>query len=44
MSGSENLNAPENNSFATYFMHLRLRRECKEDYKEVGKIKTGTEL
>lgn len=32
MLESKIANAPENNNFAVYFMHLKLRREFKEDY------------
>ena len=31
MPGSKVSNVPENNSFATSFMHLKLRREHRED-------------
>lgn len=39
MLGSKISNAQDNNSFATAFMHLRLRREFKEDYMRVGESK-----
>lgn len=39
MLGSKISNAPEKNSFAISFMHLRLRTECKEDYLGVGESK-----
>lgn len=34
MPGSKISNAPQNNSFAASFMHLKLRREGKEDCVE----------
>lgn len=36
--------APENNGFAASSIHLKLRRECKEDYMTVGEGKAGTGL
>ena len=33
MPGSKFSNGVENNSFATSFMYLKLRRECKEESK-----------
>lgn len=30
-------NAPENDSSAVSSMHLKLRKECKEDYMKVDK-------
>ena len=44
MKGSKIVNSPENNSFAVSFIHLRLRREPKEDYTEVGESKAGIGL
>ena len=44
MPGSKTSNALESNSLAASFMHLGLRRECKEDYMEVGESKTGIGL
>lgn len=41
MPGSKISNAPPNNSFATSFLHLKLRRGHKEDYMETGKSKAG---
>ena len=32
---------PQNPSFAVSFMHLKLRREYKEDYMKVGESKVG---
>ena len=32
-------NALEKHSFATSFMHLKLRRESKEDYSKLGDSK-----
>lgn len=43
-AGSKTSNAPENASFAASFMHLELRRQCKEDYMRVGESKAGTGL
>lgn len=37
-------NAPKNNSFAIPYMHLRLRREFKEDYREMEESKAGFRL
>lgn len=36
--GSKISNAPENSTFA---MHLKLRTECEEVYREVGGSKAG---
>lgn len=44
MQGSKISNAPENNNFAASFMHLKLRRESKENYMEVGESKAGIGL
>lgn len=33
--------APENASFAISFIHLELKRECKENYMKVGEQSTG---
>ena len=41
MPGSKISSVPENNSFAASFMHLKLRRDNKEGYREVEKRKTG---
>ena len=37
-------NALEINSFAASVMHLKLKRECKEDYLEVRESKVGIGL
>lgn len=42
--GIELLGHRENNSFLTSFMHLKLRWEREEDYKQVGEIKAGIRL
>lgn len=44
MSGSKLLSTVENNSCTVSFMHLRLRRKCKEDYVKVGGSKVGIGL
>lgn len=44
MLGSKISGALENNSFAVYFMHLRLRMEHKEDYMQVGQSKVEIRL
>ena len=41
MQGSKISNAPENNSFALSFMHLKLRREFKEGYSKMGESEEG---
>lgn len=41
-SGNQISNALENNSFTVFFMHSKLRRECKKDYMEVGDNKVGS--
>ena len=35
-AGEQISNAPENNSVAVSFMHLKLRRDHKEDYRKKG--------
>ena len=44
MLGSKIWNAPENYSFVASFMHLKLRKEPKENYMEAGTSKVGTGL
>lgn len=44
MLGSKISNAPENNSFATSFMHLKFRKGRKDYYKEVGDSQVGIRL
>lgn len=36
MAESRISNALENSSFVASFMHLELKKECKEDYLKVG--------
>lgn len=43
MPGSQTSSAPENDGFAVLFMHLDLRRECK-DYTKAGESKAGKPL
>lgn len=44
MLGRRISSALENNRFALAFIHLKLRRDIKEDYKEGGESKVGIEL
>lgn len=44
MLGSKVSNAPKNNRFPASFMHLKLKRKPKKDYRKVGKSKAGTGL
>lgn len=41
---TEMSNALERDNFAVSFMHLKIRRELKEDYMKRGESKVGTEL
>ena len=41
MPGSKISNTPQNYSFAVSFMHLKLRREHKEDTRRWQKAKQG---
>ena len=43
MLGRKISHAPENNSFAVTFMHLKLREECKEDDMGWEKARWGQE-
>lgn len=44
MLGSKISNAPETESLAVSFTHLKLRREHEEDYMKVGESKVGIGL
>ena len=44
MLGIKISNALESNSFAVSFMHLKLKRGHKEDYRKVGESKAGVGL
>lgn len=37
-------NAPGNANLAVSFMHIKLRRESKEDYMKMDENKTGVEI
>lgn len=41
MPGIKISKAPENNSYAASSVHLKLRRELKEDYMEAGEARQG---
>ena len=41
MSRSKTSNALENNGFAVFLIHFKLRRECKEDYTKMGGSNLG---
>ena len=43
MLGSKISKAGEKNSFAVSFLHLKLRRGCKEDSRKVRESKAGIE-
>ena len=44
MRGSRISDVPENDNFATFFLYLKLKRECKQDYMKVEESKMGNGL